>query len=172
MRVQVGCSVKDLFCEQLGLNPEYFEERVQTIFMDGNPVDDAASTTVRADSVIAISGAMPGLVGAVMRKGGFYAPLRKEISHREANQSETRREGDVFLKVFNILLKDLGPVFLEKGIRIMGTDLEYFIQKQLADFWTGFRSAQKDGKDINQKELMAAEWPNGLVFLQVLPLHL
>ena len=163
----VGCSIKDLLCGQFGLSPEYFEERVQTIFLDGNPVDDANSATVKDGSCIAISGAMPGLVGAVLRKGGFYASMRGEISYREEGKPDSYEDGVVFLKIFNILLKDLGPAFLEKGIRINSVDLERFFQKQLDDFWAGFCSAALDGKDLTPEELMSMKWPDKQIFLQV-----
>jgi len=40
INVSVGCTVKSLLCEQLGVTPEYLEKRIQTIFLDGKPVDD------------------------------------------------------------------------------------------------------------------------------------
>ncbi len=167
IKAQVGCNVMDLFCEQFGLRPEYFEERVQTIFLDGNPVDDVHSAIVKAGSHIALSGAMPGLVGAVLRKGGFYASMRREISHREKGKPESRRDGMVFVKIFNILLKELGPAFLGKGIWVKGNEMEAFFEKQLEDFWTGFCLARIDGKELPSEELLAIKWSDRQVFLQV-----
>ena len=73
MKVKVGCSISELFSGQFNISPEYFKDRVQTIFLEGNPVDDTRTAIVKDGSHIAISGAMPGLVGAVLRKGGFYS---------------------------------------------------------------------------------------------------
>lgn len=167
MKVKVGCNITDLFCGQLGLSPEYFEGRVQTIFLNGNPVDDPRSTIVKNGSHISISGAMPGLVGAVLRKGGFYSSLRSGISYREKGKTGSEKEGTVFLKIFNLLLKDLGPAFLEKGIWLEGKDVQGFLQKQLQDFWKGFSSAELNGKDLQHEELLKIEWPDRPVFLRV-----
>jgi len=167
MNAQVGCSIKDLFCGQFGVTSEYFEGRVQTIFLDGKPVDDANSAIVKSGSHIALSGAMPGLAGAILRKGGFYASMRSEISNREKVKAERLKEGVVFFKLFNLLLKDLGPHFLGRGLWIKGYDLERFFQKQSDDFWTGFCSAKLDGKDLFLEELISMKWPKRQIFLQV-----
>ena len=167
MKVKVGCNITDLFCGQLNISPGYFEERIQTIFLDGNPVDDARSAIVKDGSRIAISGAMPGLVGAVLRKGGFYSSLRSGISYREKNKTGPAEEGIVFLKIFNLLLKELGPAFLERGIWLEGIEIQIFLQKQLQDFWKGFSSAELNGKDLQQEELLNIEWPDRPVFLRV-----
>ncbi len=169
MKVQVGCSIKDLFCGQFGLNPGYFEERVQTIFLDGNPVDDAGSAVVRAGSHIALSAAMPGLVGAVFRKGGYYSSLRKEISYKEGVKQGSQRDGVVFIKLFNLLLKDLGPDFLGRGIWVEGKDLDDFFKRQSKGFENGFSSALMDGRELGLEQLSTMQWPDRRVFLKVRP---
>lgn len=169
MKAEVGCNVNELFCGQFGISPEYFEERVQTIFLNGKPVDEPRSAIVKDRSHIAISGAMPGLVGAVLRKGGFYSSLRSGISYREKDKSGPSNDGVVFLKIFNLLLKDLGPAFLEKGIWLEGREIRTFFQKQSEDFLRGFGSAKVNGNDTRQEELLNMKWPDGLIFLQVRP---
>lgn len=169
MKVQVGCNINDLFCGQFDINPEYFEARVQTVFLDGNPVDDTRKAIVKDGSHIAISGAMPGLVGAVLRKGGFYSSLRSGISYRERDKTGSYNEGVVFLKIFNLLLKDLGPAFLEKGIWMDGREIHAFFQKQPNDFWNGFISSRVNEKDITREELLNVKWPDRLVFLKIRP---
>ena len=81
VRAQVGNDLKAFVCQQLGVHEVYFEERIQTIFLDNKPVDDVTKTVVRDGSVMALSAAMPGLVGATFRKGGQYSWMRKAISH-------------------------------------------------------------------------------------------
>jgi len=87
VKIRVGCSIKSLLCNQLGLSQEYLEERIQTILLDGRPVDDVESAIVKQESTLALSAALPGLVGATLRKGGYYAPLRSHISHSETASS-------------------------------------------------------------------------------------
>ncbi len=70
---QVGCTLADLLGEQFALDREYVAARITTIFMDNRPVDDINVAMVHDGAKIALSGAMPGLVGATMRSGGFYA---------------------------------------------------------------------------------------------------
>ncbi len=165
MKVQVGCSIKSLLCEQLGVDPEYMEKRIQTIFLDGKPVDDVNSAIIRDGSTLALSAAMPGLVGAVLRSGGFFASMRSTISHREETGVERPQEGMVSLKLFNILLKEMGPAFLEKGIWVHGKDLQNFIDGKLDDFTTGCQKAFVDNKEVDLKTLPEMKWAEREVLL-------
>ena len=165
VKTQAGCSVKSFLCEQLGLSPEYVEKRIQTLFLDGKPVDDKDSATIRDGSTLALSAAMPGLVGAVLRSGGFFASMRSTISYREETGTERPQKGMVSLKLFNILLKEIGPAFLEKGIWVHGKDLQNFIEGKLDDFSTGCKKAILDGKEVNLKTLPEMKWAEKDVFL-------
>ena len=168
VKVQTGCTVKSLLCEQLGLDSEYIERRIKTLFLDGKPVDDVNSAIVRDGSTLALSAAMPGLVGAVLRRGGFYASMRSTISHREETEVERPQEGMVSLKLFNILLKEIGSAFLKKGIWIRGEDLQNLIQRQSDDFWAGCKEAIVDGKEWDLKKLSRIKWAAKDVFLRLM----
>ena len=167
VKAKVGCSVKTLLCEQLDLSPEYLEKRIQTIFLDGKPVDDVHSATVKQESTLALSAALPGLIGATLRRGGYYAPMRDQISHRECTTSEPLQEGIVFLKLFNLLLKELGPTFLKKGVWINGEDLSAFFRGQPDDFWAGCKAASLNGERVDLDKLPEINWANEQVFLQL-----
>ena len=58
----IGCSVKSFLCDQLGLEPEYLDKRVQTIFVEGKALDNIDTTIIRQGTVIALSAALPGLL--------------------------------------------------------------------------------------------------------------
>lgn len=167
VKVQVGSSIKSLLCQQLGLSPEYFEERIQTIFLDGKPVDDVDSAIVKQGSILALSAAMPGLVGATLRRGGYYARMRDQISYREETGSQAIHEGMIFLKLFNLLLKELGPSFLKRGIWIKGKDLSDLFKRQPDDFWAGCEGAKLDGEKIDLKRLKEINRADTHVFLQL-----
>ena len=167
VKVQVGSSIKSLLCQQFGLSPEYVENRIQTIFLDGKPVDNVDSATVKQGSTVALSAALPGLVGATLRRGGYYAPMRSQISHREEASPEPHHEGMIFLKLFNMLLKELGPSFLKRGIWIKGKDLSDFFKRQPDDFWARCKGAKLDGEKIDLKTLKEINWADRHVFLQV-----
>ena len=60
----VGCSVKTMLNNTLGMDDNYVEDRIKTIFLDAKPVDDINTACINDGSVLALSGAMPGLAGA------------------------------------------------------------------------------------------------------------
>lgn len=167
VKVETGRSVKSVLCDQLGLDPEYVVNRIQTLFLDGKPVDDMDSALIRDGSTLAISAALPGLAGRVLRRGGRFASMRSTISHREKATSERPKEGLVSFKLFNIVLKEMGPIFLKNGVWIEGKDLEDFIERQPDDFWAGCKKASLDGKEWDLRELSGLQWKNREVFLQL-----
>lgn len=167
MKTQVGCSIKTLLCKHLGLNPEYVEDRIKTIFLDGKPVDDIGSAIVKDGSTLALSAAMPGLVGATLRKGGRYAPMRRQISHFKNAKPSTIREGVLILKLFNLLAKEQGPIFLKKGIWVKGKDLQDFLKRQSNCFWGRCKAAKVDGEKFDLEKLQKIEWKDKEVFLQI-----
>jgi hypothetical protein len=167
VKAQAGCSVKTFLWEQLGVSPEYLEERIQTIFLDGRPVDDVNSAIIEHGSTLALSAAMPGLAGATLRKGGYYAPMRSQISYRQVTTSKPLQEGMIFLKLFNLVLKELGPTFLKQGVWINGKDLSDFFKRQPDNFWAGCHMAELGGKDLDVAELLEVKWADREVFLQV-----
>ena len=169
VKAQVGCTIKTFLCQQLGLKPEYLETRIQTIFLDGRPVDDVNSVIITDGSTLAISAAMPGLVGATLRKGSYYASMRSQISYREMTLSQSLHKGIILLKLFNLILKDLGPAFLKKGVWINGKDLSNFFSIQSDDFWKGCKEAKVDGKNIDLDKLLDITWVNKHVFLKLIP---
>jgi hypothetical protein len=167
VKIQTGCSVKSFLCDQLGLSPEYVEKRIQTLFLNGKPVDDKDSATIRDGSTLALSAAMPGLVGAVLRSGGFFASMRSTISYREETEAGRPQEGMVSLKLFNILLREIGPAFLEKGIWVHGKDLQDVIDGKSDDFSTGCKEVILDGDEVDLKALSEIKWTGREVFLLV-----
>lgn len=112
----VGCTVKSLLCDQLAIPADYVTDRITTVFIDNRPVDDLDRAVVQDGSRVTLSAAMPGLVGATMRRGGFYAALRQGISHAADFSTVAGECGTVRVKLFNLLLAELGPLVLSRGI--------------------------------------------------------
>lgn len=121
---QLGRPLKDFLCLQLGIDDEYVTGRITTIFLDNHPVDDLHKTLIREGSRLTLSGAMPGLVGATMRRSGFYAAFRQGISHAETGREFAAGEGVIRLKLFNLLLPELTPLVLSRGILLERSQLE------------------------------------------------
>lgn len=167
LRIKTGLSIKKLFCNQLGMPDEYFENRIQTIFLDGKPVDNEDTARIFDGSRIALAAAMPGLVGAVFRKGGQYAPFRRSISHSEAGNFDEKGEGEVVMKFFNMIAKEQGPAFLKKGVIIEGRRFRDFMLRNAEDLNASCRSLLLNDKKTNVTALRNMNWENTEVFLQV-----
>ncbi|HEY6007496.1 MAG TPA: hypothetical protein VIU40_04175 [Geobacteraceae bacterium] len=149
--VRVGCTLAELLAGEFGLDEAYVEQRITTIFLDSKPVDDVHRATVRERSTLALSGAMPGLVGATMRRGGYYAAMRGAISHREGGGG-AQGYGTVRLKLFNLLLPELGPAFLRRGVIVATAELVDLFNGVGEAFWPGCR-ARLDGTPVDPELL-------------------
>lgn len=148
VEAQVGCGLDMLLSQQWNIPAEYAAQRITTIFLNSRPIDSLATALIRENAVIALSGAMPGLVGATMRRGGFYAAFREGITHHDTNSDVTDRVATVRVKLFNLLLPELGPGFLQRGITISGSELSGFLKERSESFWQGCRSALLDNLPV------------------------
>jgi hypothetical protein len=157
LKIQVGCSLKTFLTGEIGLSPEFIEERIQTIFLDGQPVDDLDSAIVKDGSSLALSSAMPGLVGAAMRRGGFYGTLRSSITYREKGNPDTVHEGTIQMKLYNLLMKELGALFLLKGIYLSSSELADFLSNQPESFWMDCSGILLNDEPISMDELLKGE---------------
>ena len=165
--VQTGVSLRSVLCDQLGIEASYLENRIQTIFLNGQAVDDVNQAVVKHGAVVAISAAMPGLVGAVMRRGGLYAGLRSGISYRAEKGTVEVLAGTIQLKLFNLVAKELGPHFLSQGIRVDSRVWQEFLSGQPEDFQQGVITAHVDGRRIEPLDLFERQWPTENVHLVV-----
>jgi hypothetical protein len=164
-----NCSIRDLIIDCLGIPDDYLEERIQTLFLNGSVVDDLNSCNIKEGSTLALSGAMPGLAGAVLRRGGFYASFRRQISH---NDSPSRIDKDnhwIVLKLFNMIVKELGPGFLAKGIWMEGEKLQKFLRRHSEELRMHGTSGDMNGEAVDIINLLRVNWETYLVFLRVKP---
>lgn len=153
IKVRTGISVRDLLCKILGLSPEYVENRISTIFLDSKPVDDLDSSYVKDKSTISLSAAMPGLVGATMRRGGFYASLRNGISYKD-DGSRNEVDGIVRIRLFNIIKKEIGEDLLRKGIYVSCEDIKLLIKNGANDFIQNVANVIMEGKEIKPERIL------------------
>lgn len=127
-RTRPGIPVGALLRDGLGLSAEYIEARIQTVFLDGKPVDDLERALLGEGSTLALAPAMPGLMGAMFRRGGYYAPMRGAITHRGGALPQGAGEGRITVKLFGMALRELGPRFLARGIEVGGEDLAALLE--------------------------------------------
>jgi hypothetical protein len=133
LRVTVGRTLRELLTEQLGIPADYVTGRITTIFLNNSPLDDL-DVVIGQGARVTLSAAMPGLVGAVMRRSGFYAALREGITYAQQGGDARPATGTITLKLFNLLLNELGPLILSRGIMLERTELERLLAK-LSALW-------------------------------------
>ena len=167
VRVRVGIDLKTFVCQELGVHAAYFDERIQTIFLDSKPVDDVTTALVHDGSVLALSAAMPGLVGATFRKGGQYSWMRRSISHPGDDKHDQATDGWVSVKLFNMVLKELGSGFLEQGIWINGERVQDFIKIQPQAFRQHIQALPLDGTPMSPDAFLDQDLRATSVFLKV-----
>ena len=155
---KVGCSVKEFLCNRMLIGQEYLDKRIQTIFLNGKPVDDVNSAMVKDGSSISLSAAMPGLAGATMRRGGALAAMRSGISCVPGETSSDQYEGKVTVKFFNLISKELGPEFLNRGIIIDGMTFSGLIGSNRKIIEAGLISAETDGIKTETEKLFDIKW--------------
>jgi len=140
------CGLDAFFGEVLELDPDYVRERLRTIFVNGQPVDDTAAAWVAPGDEVALSVAMPGLVGICMRLDSPLKSFRGDITHgRAASRSPVGAgTGIVTLKLFNFIALELGPSLLARGVVLDGGRLATILGRG-----EGIVRARCDGRDCD-----------------------
>jgi hypothetical protein len=157
VKCQIGTNIQAVLCEQFGFNPGYVNERITTVFLDGSCVDDIERAVIKEGSILALSSAMPGLAGATLRRDSVYAVLRSSITYEEKDDVCRYVEGIIRVKLFNLLIDELGPVFLQRGILVKADEMIHFLKKQTESFWDGCSEIIFDGKNVNRGTLLDGE---------------
>ena len=167
LQIKTDLTIRELLCQHLGISGDYVDNRIQTIFLDGKSVDDVDSAWVENGSKLALSAAMPGLVGVTFRKGGFYASLRNTITYSKTEASVVKGDGEIILKLFNMVAKELGPAFLKNGIMVEGNIFQNFVLRNANDLKAACALIYLNDKKVNIIKLVEMNWDNKQVFLQV-----
>jgi hypothetical protein len=167
VNIHSGVTVKDLLCKQLGIHEDYLAQRIQTIFLNAKVVDDVNTAIVAEGATLALSGAMPGLAGAILRSGGYYAAMRNQLSYVESDPSPQAQSAKITLKLMNLVAKEIGPVFLQQGIRIEGQTLREFVEHRTDDLKAGCTACELDGNPVEFTSLQEINWRDDMVMLQV-----
>jgi hypothetical protein len=161
LRCMLGSSIRSVLCDQLGVAKDYLDNRIGTLFLDDKPVDDVDCAAVRVGATLALSAAMPGLVGAAMRKGGPIASFRGGITHTGPEEAVTRKEGFFTLKLYNMVARELGPLFLQRGIWVQADDLLGFFRTRPEMFRAGCKRVELNGQEVSLEELLRGQWASG-----------
>jgi hypothetical protein len=165
--IENSMSVQAILSEICGLTDAVIKNRIQTLFLNGNPVDDFNAAIVNSGDTLALSAAMPGLVGATMRSAGKLACFRSNISHRGNPVRADRKTGTVSLKLFNLLLKDLGPGFLSRGVLISTKKIDDILNGFSPEDWQACDHMTLNGKAIDRAGLARMNRQEVMIELQV-----
>ncbi len=127
----VPCSgpvtLHDLLRSLPGFDREYITSRIETIFINGCAADSPEATLSAGDTV-ALSAAMPGLAGAIFRKGGLHASLRSRPARAQTKQTTT--DDFITVKLFNMIATDTVEDILPRGILMKGSILARFFHRR------------------------------------------
>ena len=153
-----GQSLSDILCRRIGIPENYLHDRVQTVFLNGRAVDDFSGEPVRNNAVIALSAAMPGLVGAVFRKKGMLSPLRTfrlRQSKDSVFENYAKETGlnQITLKLFNLIAAELAPEFLNNGILINKDQLLRYVDWKKAFLKKTCKALTVDGRPAEIDDL-------------------
>ncbi len=167
LSAKIGCTLRDFLCGQLGIADDYLDRRVQTLFLDFRPVDDVDAAVVRDGAVLALSAAMPGLLGATMRKGGRYAAFRKDISQHADVCGICETPGRVTVKLFNMVARELGPGLLEAGVEVDGGDIQSIMDRSTGNPGDLIRNARMGDHEITPDKALFSILSGKRIFLSV-----
>lgn len=145
---KAGGSVEQFICRECGISADYLNERVQTVFLDGKAIDDLRAAEVADGSTLALSAAMPGLAGAVLRRDGAYAAMRRQITHDGRSGAAAHSAVRARVKLFNLVARELGPEFLAHGVWVSGADLKGFLDRLGQRLGSICRAAQWQGRTV------------------------
>jgi len=130
---------------------DYITNRVQTIFLNGDPVDDMNLAFSSETATLALSAAMPGLVGSLFRKSTILTSLRKT-----AVQKQVRDDGApvvVRVKFFNIISVEKGAALLSGGAALRSEDLLSFLELR-PSLVNAMRHISFDQRQISTHDLL------------------
>ena len=167
IRGKIGSSVFSFLTNECGISRDYIEERIQTLFLDGKVVDDLHASKIMDGSVLTLSAAMPGLLGATLRKGGYYAVFRRHISADEKGGTPLAGEATVRLKLFNLVLKELGPGLLREGTEVQKQDLLKLIEGIIKAGLSGIKRITLNGLDLDILRSSPPNWDSERVWFKL-----
>ncbi|PTN33086.1 hypothetical protein [Desulfonatronum sp. SC1] len=171
MPVPKPCTLREFLCELVGVCGVYTEKYLQTIFLNGKAIDDLDRAMIVPSSRLALSAAMPGLVGATMRRGGYYSRMREGISQSRENTTDPTEEQPFRLQVrlYNAVGRELAGLFLHQGIFVASEYLLKFLKSQPPKFFEHLHNVVLNGTPLPVTSSSLDSWqlPQGDVALRV-----
>ncbi|MEJ5359780.1 MAG: hypothetical protein WHT06_14045 [Desulfobacterales bacterium] len=165
-----GAGLPEFLLQAAGIDPDYLARRVQTVFLNGRPVDDLSRAEVRPGDRIALSAALPGLAGAVLRRGSALAAMRRTITWEEAPRGKGAAGlTAATLLLFNLVASERGPDLLARGVSIPAATLSAFVERNFPRGVPPGDTVRIDGRPAGGDPWWRGLSPEGLHRLRVRP---
>lgn len=153
--IAAGRSLRQTLTEDLGLAAECVEQRIQTVFLDGSPVDNIDTDHARPGSALALASALPGVAGICMQRQSRIGVYREGITHQGGpDVPATDRRLRITLKLFNNVAVECLAQVLAHGVEVRSGRLAELLEanpEALAD-----ASLRLDGQELSRAALAAA----------------
>ncbi len=144
-RIPAGLTVRGLLTDELGMDADYVENRVRTVFLGGRPVDDIDAARVHHGAEMTLSTMLPGVAGITMGRGNLIAAYRADITYSEDAAEQDEGRTVIFVKLLNFLAPETGHLFLARGIGLDATAWNRVVPDRDAAFWDGTSRALLGG---------------------------
>jgi len=152
-RIPGGLTVRKLLTSELGMDADYVENRVRTVFLGGRPVDDIDAALVRPGTEMTLSTMLPGVAGITMGRDNLIAAYRADITYHDDGSCAEYGQCVIFIKLLNFIAPETGHLFLPRGIGLDHTAWARHISGLPESFWDTVRAATLDGKSLDPKAL-------------------
>jgi hypothetical protein len=108
---------------------------------------------------------MPGLAGAIFRRGGRHGSLRTRPQQKK-NHTDFR-PGYITIKLFNMIAVETGPRIPGRGVPVQSSVLARFLDRQGEKLVPFIHTLQIDGRNAGLEEIGDAVLSEQLVFLRI-----
>jgi len=113
-----GESVMAFILRTLSLRKDEMEREIQTLILNNGCVDNPETWQLVSGDTLVLSGAMPGLVGAMLRSNSPIKVLRETLSGSENRRDDSLPKDMIRLKLFNSVLTGHKDDLLDNGFYI------------------------------------------------------
>jgi hypothetical protein len=164
VEVELGFDVLSLLRGEFCLSEDGIA-KIQTIFWQGKPVDDLSGCHISDGGILALSAALPGLVGACLRRDGAWAALRDSISHSGEAVIGDKQRGFITVRLFNFMMREVGPLLLARGVVC---ESERFVDVlDNPEFSVSNSRISLDDQEVSKAEIAELLSPPGHIMLRV-----
>lgn len=118
-----GETVTAFILRVLSLSEESMKREIQTLILNNACVDEPDTRELFSGDTLVLSGAMPGLVGAMLRSNSPIKVMRQTLSASVHRTDPTVPESMIRLKLFNTVLAEHKEALLKVGFYLDGEDV-------------------------------------------------